>query len=449
MMKINRIGFSALALISVLFASCGDEESALSPAIEEQNAPIAAGSVSASALTAKVSGTFNGFSKVDLALAKKGVLYCVKSDNAEAIFKSWLDGNDNPDCYVFQNGDLEGTTYKANLMNLTPDTEYSFCIFLKKKDNSREISSVYTFNTEEFKPEFKNARVDSVRYFYAVAKGGVTIDSRDAGQCNAGMMVSTSQDGALGDSTCVFSDKSNNQKNMRIEVYMNIYPERQYYLKTFVSYKTADGQEHVVYGAATPFTTGSLDEYGVDLGLPSGIKWSRVELGRQEFESSFDYMRTGAYWVRWGEVTYKEDYVHWDAATQSYIDIGDDISGTEYDVAHLVLGGKWRMPTKADFEELIANCTIGTPHQATYYYRYESGSATFTTNVAEITGPNGNVIKSRNSSCWTATLSEDGIHPYVARYSYDRTTGVATILLTHDDPREYDHMIRPVWDPEM
>lgn len=31
---------------------------------------------------------------------------------------------------------------------------------------------------------------------------------------------------------------------------------------------------------------------------------------------------------------------------------------TEYDVAHELMGGRWRMPSRADYDELVANCNI-------------------------------------------------------------------------------------------
>ena len=34
----------------------------------------------------------------------------------------------------------------------------------------------------------------------------------------------------------------------------------------------------------------------------------------------------------------------------------DEISGTQYDVAHVKWGGKWRMPTRAEVKELCNRC---------------------------------------------------------------------------------------------
>ncbi len=38
-------------------------------------------------------------------------------------------------------------------------------------------------------------------------------------------------------------------------------------------------------------------------------------------------------------------------------DLGSDIAGTVYDVAHVKWGGSWVMPTKEQLDELLTNCT--------------------------------------------------------------------------------------------
>ena len=131
--------------------------------------------------------------------------------------------------------------------------------------------------------------------------------------------------------------------------------------------------------------------------------------------------------------------------------IGDNIAGTEYDVAHYVLGGKWRMPTKEDVEELIANCRFSRPSEAIYSFTYLDGEARLYTSVVTITGPNKNTIKTRMGEFWTASLTEDGKDPYVAYYDYDYedTSKPGMFYLTNEPRREYTLPIRAVWDPKM
>ena len=97
----------------------------------------------------------------------------------------------------------------------------------------------------------------------------------------------------------------------------------------------------------------------VDLGLPSGTKWATCNVGASKPE---EY---GGYYA-WGETEEKEvydesTYKYYQNATYDqngkYVNLGSDISGTEYDVAHVKWGGNWCMPTVDDIKELLDNCT--------------------------------------------------------------------------------------------
>lgn len=103
----------------------------------------------------------------------------------------------------------------------------------------------------------------------------------------------------------------------------------------------------------------------IDLGLPSGRKWRSMNLGANHPEDN------GLYYS-WGNVqghTYSEGY-EWgegipDGTTDQYKQTtgatltGNIPTNVTYDAAVAALGSPWRMPTKADFEELIdsSNCT--------------------------------------------------------------------------------------------
>ncbi|MBR3092624.1 MAG: DUF4114 domain-containing protein [Bacteroidaceae bacterium] len=93
----------------------------------------------------------------------------------------------------------------------------------------------------------------------------------------------------------------------------------------------------------------------VDLGLPSGTKWANMNVGA---ESPEDY---GGYYA-WGETEEKDwydwsTYIHCDGSAGTCHDLGDDIAGTEYDVAHVKWGGDWQMPTLDQLKELLDNTT--------------------------------------------------------------------------------------------
>ena len=131
--------------------------------------------------------------------------------------------------------------------------------------------------------------------------------------------------------------------------------------------------------------TGEINGYGyVDLGLPSGIKWAVCNVGA---EYPWEY---GGYYA-WGETEEKEDY-SWStykwcngsetSMTKYYINYIIDNKTTldpEDDVAYVKWGGTWRMPTKAEQDELFNNCT--------WQWTTQNG-----VDGNRVTGPNGNSI---------------------------------------------------------
>lgn len=450
--------FVQCAVSAILLSSCGDDDAPV-PVVEEPEYVVFDNNASASAFTVTMSGTFNELSSSDIALGKCGVLYCTKDLDAESIFNSWKEGNDDAGCVVFDGGKAKTKSFNVTVTNLNPDTEYSFCLFFKSKDDSRrEVSEISSFRTLAFEPEFKGMRADTVRMCYAIIKGGVVINSHDASQCSVGLILSDTVDGNLNDKSHVRVSnlsKNGNMKSMRYEANL-LRAGITYYYRAFVKYTTPDKEEHVIYGPEKSFFTAIPDDWGVDLGLPSGIRWSSCELGRQDIDDAYDLIFTDAYWCAWGSLVSDEygnkPYEYLDTVTKTYTYIGDNIAGTKYDVAHHVLGGKWRMPTKEDVEELIANCRFSRPSEAIYSFTYRDSEARLYTSLVTITGPNKNTIKMHFGYFWTATMGEKGISPYLADYDYDpNDTSKPGIFYLSDTlvSREYTLPIRAVWDPNM
>ena len=103
----------------------------------------------------------------------------------------------------------------------------------------------------------------------------------------------------------------------------------------------------------------------VDLGLPSGLKWATCNVGANSPEEYGDYFA-------WGE-TEPKDYYNWRTykycngtydtmtkyCTNSNYGVVDNKTTLELtdDAARVNWGGKWRMPTKAEQDELRENCT--------------------------------------------------------------------------------------------
>lgn len=170
----------------------------------------------------------------------------------------------------------------------------------------------------------------------------------------------------------------------------------------------------------------------IDLGLPSGTKWACCNVDAKKPE---DY---GGYYA-WGETSTKTEY---SSSNYRYegVNIGSDIRGTQYDVAHVKWGGKWQMPTKEQIKELDDNCK----YEWTTLNGVKGG---------KLTGPNGNSIflpaagwrlfddlsrAGEYGSFWSSTQSpDDSDYAYYLGFSSDRADG-------GDNFRDSGRSVRPV-----
>ena len=117
----------------------------------------------------------------------------------------------------------------------------------------------------------------------------------------------------------------------------------------------------------------------VDLGL--SVKWATCNVGSNKPE---DY---GSYFA-WGETTTKAEYTDENSLTyglsiselqsQGIIDGNGNLTPS-YDAARFNWGGTWRLPTKAELEELENKCT--------WEWTTQNGVKGY-----KVTGPNGNSI---------------------------------------------------------
>lgn len=119
----------------------------------------------------------------------------------------------------------------------------------------------------------------------------------------------------------------------------------------------------------------------VDLGI--GVGWAVQNVGASSPEKSGGYYmwgetvtRSSSWW--WYYSLYKgnvNDFLEDDKFYTPY----SDISGTSYDAARVKMGGKWRMPTRAEYYTLFNNCS--------FEYGEYNGVAGYI-----VTGPSGKSI---------------------------------------------------------
>lgn len=136
----------------------------------------------------------------------------------------------------------------------------------------------------------------------------------------------------------------------------------------------------------------------VDLGL--SVLWATCNVGAEKpFQGGNKYA--------WGEteprMEFNRDYYWFNASSDEYVDIGQNISGTIYDAAHIEWGGDWRMPIYEEMEELVNKCTWQWVTLAGVYGFF-------------ITGPNGNRIFLPAANYHNNANSNSNTHKYYADY---------------------------------
>ena len=149
----------------------------------------------------------------------------------------------------------------------------------------------------------------------------------------------------------------------------------------------------------------------VDLGLPSGLKWAKCNVGAEKETDYGDYFMWGSTisnndtpcdWehapFNGGASSYNETYFNQVKDTVC----PNGVLAKEYDAASHIMGGDWRMPTKAEIQELIDYTT-------NEWFTNYNGTGV---NGWKFTGSNGNSIfipaAGDRSGSWFANQGDHG-----------------------------------------
>ena len=179
----------------------------------------------------------------------------------------------------------------------------------------------------------------------------------------------------------------------------------------------------------------------VDLGLPSGIKWAKCDLGGTSPEKYGDSYAWGETWTKtWYDYYYFTDivegqYTKYDSRDKRFFLEKED------DIAYLRLGEGWRTPTWNEMQELIDNCTV------------TESTLNGWPGVMFISKINNNYIffgcyrtfGKLGGWRWTSAVVES--NPTLAKCLYfERNDETGKIDVSrYDDERKHRHAIRPVY----
>lgn len=189
-------------------------------------------------------------------------------------------------------------------------------------------------------------------------------------------------------------------------------------------------QESTKDGSSEMVATGTYNGHAyVELGL--SVKWATCNIGA---DTPWQY---GDYYA-WGEVAIKSTYTEDNYVADS--NNIEDIKGTRHDVARVKWGGNWRMPTTAEFDELVDKCT--------WEWITQNGASGY-----KVTGPNGNSIFLPAAGCRHArSLQEAGLYGYYwSSMAHAEDYKMAYRLYFNSDTRRTDcegrtlgYSVRPV-----
>ena len=176
----------------------------------------------------------------------------------------------------------------------------------------------------------------------------------------------------------------------------------------------------------------------VDLGLPSGIKWAKCDLGETSPEKYGATYAWGETWTKWTIDYYyftdivEGQYTKYDSRDKRFFLEKED------DVAYLRLGEGWRTPTWNEMQELIDNCTVtastlnGWPG-VMFISKINNNYIFFGYRTKGIAG----------SLRWTSAVVES--NPTLAKcLSFERRTNKIDVS-RYDNERKYRIPIRPVY----
>ena len=178
----------------------------------------------------------------------------------------------------------------------------------------------------------------------------------------------------------------------------------------------------------------AMHPHVIDLGLPSGTKWTCCNIGAK---NPLEY---GEYYA-WGEMLTKDSYNvsnYFYYVNGAFLDLGEDIAGTMCDIATVKWGNDYTMPSYDQFNELVDNCEFNFTS-----VRGVSGGLFTADNRNMIFMPAAGVKTTRfsgsgtNGYCFSSSIYSDDERAYGFGWNASGT-------LISSSPKAFGLSVRPV-----
>ena len=225
-------------------------------------------------------------------------------------------------------------------------------------------------------------------------------------------------------------------------------PDTQYYAAPYMKVNGA-----TVYGSTIKFKTKGdpqkPDEPVYPPVNPSAAK--AIDMGTSVYWAEWNYGASNKWeygtYVGWGQQEDELNSINNSDYANGFNETS--IAGTEYDIVHKKWGGKWRMPTKADFEELFSKCYEDKTEQQ---YIVIDGEKIYGDYFHSKTNENTIFIPASGYKILDAT---NRVNSWSYVWTGDMENGEPVHCMPgksyyKSDLSKYVHVpIRPVWDPKM
>ena len=275
----------------------------------------------------------------------------------------WIDSDENFSNHTVHDIELSDKAFSILVNELNFNTTYYYKYVVYNAVDMAELEKKNFITQDATLPSVTTAEVSSITTNSAVCGGNITSNGWSEvtarGVCWSTSPNPTISNSKTADGTGTGSFTSN---------ITGLADGTTYYVRAY-----ATNSKGTAYGEEKSFTTPSLinGRDWVDLGLPSGLKWATCNVGATTPEGYGNF-------YAWGETTTKTSYDQSNSVTYGQ-QISDFSGNATYDAARANWGSTWRMPTKAEAEELRDNCT--------WTWTSQNG-----VNGMRVTGPNGNSI---------------------------------------------------------
>ena len=327
-------------------------------------------------------------------------------------------------------------SFTANITGLEAGTTYYVRAYaVNSQGTAYGTQKAFTTTTtgggsSEELPTVTTNGVTSVTENSAVCGGNVTSDG-NATVTARGVCWSTSQNPTTSDNKTIDGSGTGSfTSNIS-----GLTAGTTYYVRAY-----AVNSQGTAYGMQKTFTTtttsggtitGTINGHDyVDLGLPSGTKWSTCNVGASQPHQYGNY-------YAWGETTTKSGYI---SSRTEGVSMNDISGNASYDAARANWGSTWRIPTKTEMEELINNCTwTWTTQSGVNGYRVTgtNGNSIFLPAAGDCSGTSRNFV-GEYGYYWSSTPDESS--DYRAYYLYFRSGS----LDVGRGGRYLGHTVRPV-----